>query len=196
MLYHYLPTYCCQELHCQKTDGRLKKKNNPIPTPFAAGNPGNPCQGVCSVWTRRCPAEEGLLLVHLQNRAHTNCLTYGRFGRLLCGKDVQNSLAFPPSHPLFSFFSLFTEILHTNVLILACSCSVCPCVCWSSVEKWVEWFTGQFFSDKTFRFSSCHLFSTEFLFCLPSEYTNVTIPDFGCANREGLREKEFKTFKI
>lgn len=52
------------------------------------------------------------------------------------------------------------------------------------------------FSDKTFRFSSCNLFSTEFLFCLPSEYTNVTIPDFGRANREGLREKEFKTFKI
>lgn len=45
MLYHYLPTYCCQELHCQKTDGRLKKKTNPTPTPSAAGNPGNPCPG-------------------------------------------------------------------------------------------------------------------------------------------------------
>lgn len=164
MLYHYLPTYCCQELHCRKTDGRLKKKTNPTPTPSAAGNPGNPCQGVCSAWTRRCPAEEGLLLVHLQNRAHTNCLAYGRFGRLLYGKDVQNSLAFSPSHPLFSFFSLLTEILHTNVLILPCSCSVYSCIFWSSVEKWVEWFTGQFFPTRLSDFPPVIYFPQSFGF--------------------------------
>ena len=135
ILCHSLSTYCCQELHCQKTDGRLKKKTHLLIQQTHAS-----VSAPSVMQIQRCPAEDGLLLIHLQNMPQTNCLTYGRFGRLFHRRYLKNSLAFSPSHPVFSFFSIFTNrdppykyINSRPAPVLSMFMS-----CLSLVEKWVK----------------------------------------------------------